>query len=128
MNILLDTHAFLWLINGDEKLSSNARQAIEKIDARRFISIASLWEMTIKSSIGKLTIPLPVDVFYKEYIVDNDISVLPITAKHLDIVHDLPFHHKDPFDRLIIAQALTENLTVVSCDTHFSSYKLDLLW
>ncbi len=128
MNILLDTHAFLWFINGDDKLSMSARQAIENERYKKYISTAGLWEITIKSSIGKLDIPLPIGKFYQEQILDNGFSLLQIEPSHIAQVHDLPFYHKDPFDRLMIAQVITENMTIISCDEHFQSYGVKTLW
>lgn len=128
MKIILDTHAFLWFINGDEKLSLAARTAIEKPVNQCVISIVSLWEMSIKSSIGKLEIPVSIQQFYEDYIIGNGISLLPIEPIHLDKLHQLPFHHKDPFDRLIIAQAQVENIMVISCDEYFPAYDIHCLW
>lgn len=103
MNILLDTHAFLWFINGDKKLSKNARELIEDSHNNRYLSMASLWEMTIKSSLGKLQIILPITELSQQHIVQNDIELLPIDVTYLDTLHNLPFYHGDPFDRTIIA-------------------------
>lgn len=128
MNILLDTHAFLWFINGDKKLSKNARELIEDSHNHRYLSMASLWEMTIKSSLGKLQIILPITELYQQHIVQNDIELLPIDVAYLDTLHNLPFHHGDPFDRTIIAQAIVENMPIISCDTAFNDYDVKCLW
>ncbi len=121
-------HAFLWFINGDDKLSGNARNTIEDMNNKRYLSMASLWEMTIKSSIGKLKIPMPINRFCVKYIWGNGIQLLDINPHHLNQVHDLPFYHKDPFDRLMIAQAMTEDMTIISCDEYFQYYDIQVLW
>lgn len=101
MKILLDTHAFLWFISGSPALSDYARRLIENFSNERLLSIASLWEMSIKASIGKLRISLPFTEFFTEHIVGNAIEILHISPEHLDNLRGLPFHHKDPFDRIV---------------------------
>lgn len=128
MNLLLDTHAFLWHINGDEKMSVYARQLIADSNNQCYLSFASLWEMSIKSSLGKLTIPLPIEQLYREYVLANHIKLLEFNVKHLQIIHDLPFHHNDPFDRIIIAQAMVEHMPIIGCDSAFKAYNIQCLW
>ncbi|MGK7881027.1 MAG: type II toxin-antitoxin system VapC family toxin [Crocosphaera sp.] len=128
MKLLLDTHIFLWFIDGSSKLSQNARTLIENQTNERFLSIASLWEIAIKVSIGKLKLQLSVSDLVTEQVYDNDIKLLAITPQHLDILKQLDFHHKDPFDRLIIAQAIADNLTILSVDSIFDNYPLKRLW
>lgn len=123
MRILLDTHTFLWFINGDPKLSGYARQHIENLENRRLLSTASLWEMAIKVSIGKLKLGLPFRELYTVHIKDNAVDVLEMTHEHLDILKTPPFHHKDPFDRLIIAQSIAENIPILSRDELFDDYE-----
>jgi len=120
MKLLIDTHAFLWFIAGNPKLSGSARKLIENIENERLLSIASMWEMSIKASIGKLRLDLAFPDIVKHHINENLIMLLPIKPEHLDIVRSLPFHHKYPFDRLIIAQSQSENMTVLSRDKMFS--------
>lgn len=122
MKLLLDTHTFLWFISGNPKLSAHSRQLIENIENERWVSIASLWEMSIKASIGKLKLNLTFPEIIRNHINDNAMTLLHIKPEHLEIVRSLPFHHKDPFDRLIIAQSQWENIPVLSCDEVFDDY------
>ncbi|MEA1969887.1 MAG: type II toxin-antitoxin system VapC family toxin [Thermodesulfobacteriota bacterium] len=129
MRLLLDTHTFLWFINGNPKLSGHARQLIENIENKRMLSIASLWEMSIKASIGKLRLNLTFPEMISGHIHNNAMTLLHIKPEHLDIVRSLPFHHKDPFDRLIIAQSLSENMSVLSRDEAFDDYEnMQRIW
>ena len=127
MKILLDTHALIWFTEGDAKLSFNAKTEILKDENQRFISIASLWEIVIKTSIGKLELNQSVNDI-KTVLDINNISLLGINFNHLTILLTLPQYHKDPFDRLIISQAIAENLTIISADKHFSSYPVPVIW
>ena len=128
MRLLLDTNSFLWFINGSDRLSVNAQDLIADLNNQLVLSSASLWEIAIKVSIGKLELLLPYNQLIPEQLEENDINVLPIELSHLTKVIGLPFHHRDPFDRLIIAQALTEDLPVVSSDAVFSQYVVKLIW
>lgn len=128
MKLLLDTHAFLWFIEGDVNLSSTARNLIEDLENQRFLSVASLWEISIKISIGKLELAITFVELVERQVYGNAIELLEIQPGHLDRLAQLPFHHKDPFDRLIIAQSLAEHLTVVTKDTVFSNYPVTILW
>jgi PIN domain nuclease of toxin-antitoxin system len=128
MKLLLDTHAFLWFISGDSRLSTHARELIEDASNERFLSVVSIWEMVIKSSIGKLVIPTPIEELVKEHVVGNDIQVLPIETPHFDALYSLPFHHKDPFDRMMIAQAICENMSILSTDGNFPHYPVQIDW
>lgn len=128
MRLLLDTHTFLWFISGNPKLSDHARQLIEDLSNERLLSIASLWEMSIKASIGKLRLDLPFARIATEHIADNGIELLHIAPEHLDGLRALPFHHKDPFDRLIIAQGQIENTPILSKDEVFREYGIQCLW
>lgn len=128
MRILLDTQAFLWFITDDPKLSAFARSLIESADNERLLSIASLWEIAIKMSLGKLDLEKPFEELFPHQLELNDIEVLAIEIAHLKKVAVMPFHHRDPFDRLIIAQSLVEQLPVVSIDTKFDDYGVEHLW
>jgi len=128
VKLLLDTHAFLWFINGDSNLSDGTRSYIENPDNERLLSIASLWEIAIKVSIGKLEIAFSFERMVKTQIHDNAITILPISASHLDTLAFLPFHHRDPFDRLIIAQSMIEKLTILSRDAAFDAYSIERKW
>ncbi len=127
MNNLLDTHAFIWFLNGDIGLSDHAKKCIEQQDANNFISIASLWEIAIKISLGKLELKTS---FAKiaEQIELNDFQVLPITFEDTLLISQLPFHQRDPFDRIIIAQSITNHLSIITRDKFFESYTANVIW
>lgn len=124
--VLLDTHAFLWWVNDDAKLTRAARRTIAR--AGCLISIASCWEMAIKASLGSLLLPEAVDRFVERHIAENGFALLEIALEHASAVADLPFHHRDPFDRLLVAQAQAEDLTIVSADPIFTKYGLKRVW
>jgi PIN domain nuclease of toxin-antitoxin system len=128
MRFLLDTHAFLWFVIGSPNLSAGARALIEDETGERFLSVASLWEMAIKLSTGKLILSAPFDVLIPQQLALNGIGLLGIEVGHASVVSTLPFHHRDPFDRLLVAQALVENMPVVSADTAFDMYAVKRLW
>ncbi|MGL5080104.1 MAG: type II toxin-antitoxin system VapC family toxin [Microcoleaceae cyanobacterium] len=128
MKLLLDTHIFIWLIDGNQNLSQTARQAIEDESNRLYLSIASLWEITIKTSLGKLELGIPLEQIATNFILPSGIEVLPIHLPHLFVLQTLPFHHRDPFDRLLISQAKSESLTLVSEDSLFEQYEVETLW
>jgi len=127
MKVLLDTHSFLWFLGGDAALSKQARTLIENPRNEKFISIASFWEIAIKNSLGKLTLDVPFAELKTESI-KNSFHILPITFEDTLQLNTLPFHHRDPFDRIIISQAMKNNLTLVSRDNNFSLYNVNLLW
>ena len=128
MNLLLDTHALLWFIRGDDRLGIDARALIEHPDHRRLVSTASPWEMAIKASIKKLRIPLPIERLASEHIVGNGMEVLGLSAAHFDELMGLPMHHRDPFDRLLIAQARVEGAVLLSRDENFTDYDVETKW
>ena len=128
MRYLLDTHSLIWFIEGDAKLSVRARQLIDDEANELFVSVASLWEMAIKFSIGKLNLGRPFAELFPEQLVDNSIEMLGVTVDHLWAVCELPFHHRDPFDRLLIAQAVVERLPIVSADVIFDRYGVRREW
>jgi PIN domain nuclease of toxin-antitoxin system len=124
--LLLDTHAFLWWVADDRRLSARARRAIGRETS--FLSLASCWEMAIKISLKKLIVPDPVDRFVREQLELNGIRLLPVTFEHALAVAGLPFHHRDPFDRLLAAQALDDELSLVSGDRVFEDYGVRRIW
>ncbi len=126
MQILLDTHILIWFAKGIDKLSPKAKTTIENLSNQRFVSIVSLWEIVIKSSLNKIELKQSFKEIYY-FLTNNDIELLPVSVAHLDILLTLPVYHKDPFDRLLIAQAITENLTLISADQHFNGYNINLL-
>ena len=125
--LLLDTNAFLYFINNDSALSETAKSLLES-EVDLLISAASLWEIAIKFSIGKLSLPDSFGNFIPLQILQNDIEILPVSLPHLERLSVLPFHHKDPFDRLIIAQSMVENLPIVSSDLAFDLYGIGRIW
>ena len=128
MKLLWDTHTFLWFINGSSSLSPTGRRFIEAPESSNYLSIASLWEIAIKLSIGKLTLDQPFDVLIPKQIAVNGIEVLPIKVEHLSVVATLTWHNKDPFDRLIVSQASVESMSLVSGDSAFDRYAVKRLW
>jgi len=127
MKILLDTHTFLWFLAGASELSKAARVHIENPDNEKYISIASFWEISIKNSLGKLTLDVPF-IELKTEAIKNNFQILPISFEDTLQLNFLPFHHRDPFDRIIISQAKENNLTLLSCDSNFRLYDINLLW
>ncbi|MEW6129911.1 MAG: type II toxin-antitoxin system VapC family toxin [Acidobacteriota bacterium] len=128
MKLLLDTHTFIWFIMGSSNLSAAARSLIEDLANEKFISTASLWEMAIKCSIGKLNLNTPFSWLIPSQITNNGFDFCPIEIAHLHTVATLPFHHRDPFDRMLIAQAIVENLPIISADITFDGYPIKRLW
>lgn len=128
MKVLLDTHAFLWLMIDDPRLSSTAKTTFLDINNEIYLSLASAWEMVIKASLKKLKLPLPA----KDYVLDrtqaHQIKLLDIAIDHIGVVETLPLHHRDPFDRLIIAQGISEKLRILSDDAMFNSYPIQRIW
>ena len=127
MDILHDTHAAIWFITDDEKLPSVSKSLIENDDNTCYVSIATLWEMGIKYSLGKLELKAELNRIF-ELFVESGLLILPITPEHILTNTALTFHHHDPFDRLIIAQAKREGLTVVTIDNLFQQYGLNIIW
>jgi PIN domain nuclease of toxin-antitoxin system len=127
MRYLLDTHALLWFLQDDPQLPKTVSSEITNIDNTCYVSIASLWEIAIKINLGKLSVKFPF-VTFASYLTDNDLEVLQIGFDHLIQVATLDLHHRDPFDRIIIAQGLVENLTIITKDQNFPSYTDRILW
>jgi len=128
MRPLLDTHSFLWFISGSPNLSRTARTLIEDAANQPFLSVASLWEMAIKLSLGKLSLGEPFEVLIPRQMELNGINLLGIEIEHTAVVARLPFHHRDPFDRLLVAQAVVERMPIVSADAAFDAYEVERLW
>lgn len=128
MRLLLDSHAFLWFCEGNGALSGTARAAIEDSANEKWVSHATAWEVAIKTSLGKLRLLVPYQDLFPGAVQANGFGVLPSDFRHYRELLNLPRHHGDPFDRLLIAQAQVEALTVVSCDPHFRPYGVALLW
>ncbi len=128
MRLLLDTHALLWFLLNDARLSGSARSLITDPENDMFVSPASYWEIAIKISLGKYTLGEDFTEFMENQIAENELTLLPITVKHTAVVATLPFHHRDPFDRLLIAQAMTENVPLLSADAVFDLYPVRRMW
>src|SRR4029079_1023097 len=126
MTLLLDTQAFLWRVTDDRRWAKRARTAVAATPC--VVSIASCWEMAIKASIGKLTVPLPVSRFMQEQLEINGLMLLPVALEAAAVVADLPFHHRDPFDRLLVAQAQQHGVAIVSADPVFTKYRVRRIW
>ncbi len=128
MPALLDTNAFLWFISGSDRLSGKARDYMADFDNELVLSAASLWEIAIKTSLGKLELLSPFDQLIPVQLQKNDIDVLPIELDHFSAIINLEFHHRDPFDRLIIAQGITEQIPVITSDAMFAKYPVEVIW
>jgi len=128
MKALLDTHSFLWFILDDSKLSESARSLIENPDNEVVVSPATYWEIAIKIRLGKYTLPATYQGFIESQILANDFQVLPIEPKHTALLTTMPFHHKDPFDRLLVAQAISEEIPLISIDEKLDPYGVRRLW
>jgi PIN domain nuclease of toxin-antitoxin system len=128
MRLLLDTHAILWFCAGSSRLSRHARQAIQSSRNECWVSHATAWEVAIKVALGKLTLATNYEELFGTVALANDWKFLePKIAHYAELLH-LPFHHRDPFDRLLVAQARCEQLTIVSGDAHFAQYDVPVLW
>jgi PIN domain nuclease of toxin-antitoxin system len=127
MRLLLDTHVFIWWADDPEKLSPAALAALEDEANELLLSVASVWEMQIKIQLGKLKLGLPLKELIKNQQETNNLTVSPVALPHVLALEALPFHHKDPFDRLLIAQSIEEDLTLVTADSQFSAYSVKLL-
>jgi len=127
MAYLIDTHTLLWHFNGDNQMSISAMEILKDNKQKKYTSIASVWEIAIKMSIGKLLLEFSFNEIEVK-LAGSNISLLDISVEHTKEIISLPLHHRDPFDRMIIAQSITENLTIISKDKNFSLYPIKLLW
>jgi len=127
MNVLLDIHSVLWFFEDDEKLSKSAIEVICNNENNKFVSIATIWETAIKYSIGKLKLDGGIDGFI-ESIDDNGFLLLEISPEHTKAVTQLPFIHRDPFDRMLIAQAIIEDMTIMTVDENVIKYEINSIW
>jgi PIN domain nuclease of toxin-antitoxin system len=124
MPVLLDTHAFLWWVDDDSRLSTKARRRIARQSSTPvYVSTASVWEMAIKASLGKLKLTRPIKRFFPEQMAANGFTELAIAFNHTAMVETLPLHHRDPFDRLLACQAIAERLELISRDSVFDAYQ-----
>lgn len=128
LDLLFDSHSFIWWADEPAKLSPDALVALGDENNRLFLSDASIWEMQIKVQLGKMRLKLPLPDLIESQKRDNDVGILHITTEHILELNNLPFHHRDPFDRLLIAQSIIENFTIVTLDPEFSAYPAKMLW
>ncbi len=128
MNLLLDTHTFLWFVDGDPELSTRARILIQDPNNEVSLSVASLWEIAIKASLGKLTLAAPYELLMPYVLTRTGFKLLGISLAHCITLGKLPMHHRDPFDRMIIAQGISEGLALLSKDTRFAQYPATVIW
>jgi PIN domain nuclease of toxin-antitoxin system len=129
VNFLLDTSTWIWSTSEPERLSKLARDLLGEREHHLFhLSAASAWEIAIKSSLGKLKLPAPAAEYVPATLIRQAIRSLPVTTSHAVAVEDLPFHHNDPFDRLLIAQAKLEGLIILTSDTDFRRYAVKVVW
>lgn len=128
MNLLLDSHAFLWFVGADARLSPAAQVLIADPANRKFVSIATCWEIAIKVGLGKLALGEPATTFLPRELAANHFDLLPIELRHATFVETLAPHHRDPFDRLLVAQALLEIIPIVSVDAALDPYGVQRLW
>jgi PIN domain nuclease of toxin-antitoxin system len=128
VKFIADTHAFIWFITDSEQLSPKAKTLLEASESDRVLSVASVWEMAIKTSLGKLSFNKPLEQFLPEQLSLNYFRVLDISVEHALRVAGLPLAHRDPFDRMIVAQALTESLPILSNDSALDAYGIQRLW
>jgi PIN domain nuclease of toxin-antitoxin system len=126
--LLLDTNAFLWLAIGSPRLSPRAIQVFEDPGSTVCVSVASLWELAIKVSLNKLELPQPLAAFVAEHVLGSQIEVSPILPAHVVVTGSLPLHHRDPFDRILVAQSLVESMPIVSADTALDAYGVVRIW
>jgi len=128
VRLLLDTQAFLFIVADDPRLTAAAKAAFLDPANEPLLSVASAWEIAIKNSVGKLDLPSAAARWIREQLAVNRIGLQPIELEHATRVAELPFHHRDPFDRLLVAQALCENLAVVTGDDAFEQYGVERVW
>ncbi len=128
MKFLLDTHTLLWIAEHNDRLSKNAAELFLNPKNEILLSVASIWEMTIKISIGKLELGMPLTTFVRRHVSGNGIKLLDIRPEHLFRIEELPLHHRDPFDRLLVAQCALDDLTIISIDSSFDRYDIERVW
>jgi PIN domain nuclease of toxin-antitoxin system len=128
VTLLLDTHVLLWFLKDDPQLSPAAKAAIEDPANRKLVSVASCWEIAIKAGLGKLKLGEPAGELLARELPANSFELLPISLDHATAVETLPSHHKDPFDRLLVTQAVAESLSLVSADSQLDAYGVPRVW
>lgn len=127
-SFLLDTHTFLWFVFDDPRISTKAVEHIEDQDNLMHLSVVSLWEIVIKSQLGKLELGISIDDFFQQNCVATDLELIDVQLPHLLAYDKLPLHHRDPFDRLLIAQAKVLEIPIISADRKLDFYEIDVIW
>ena len=128
MKYLIDTQTLLWIATDDPKLSQEAKRIYLDSGNEIFLSMASIWELAIKSSLGKITFEKTLEKFVDEQVKGNDIQILNIELLHVLRIEQLPFHHRDPFDRLLISQSIENNLPIIGTNSVFDKYEVERIW
>ncbi|HVT18668.1 MAG TPA: type II toxin-antitoxin system VapC family toxin [Thermoanaerobaculia bacterium] len=128
MRLLLDTHCWLWMRGEPERLSEANRQLVRSPETSLFLSAVAAWEIAIKFAAGKLRLPQPPSVYVTQRLAEDRLAALPILHSHALRAGELPLHHRDPFDRMLIAQAQIEGLTLLTADRHFAAYDVPIQW
>ncbi|NIA30811.1 MAG: PIN domain-containing protein [Actinobacteria bacterium] len=128
MNYLIDTHAFLWIVANDSKLSNKVKSLFLDSENLLHLSMASIWEMAVKISLKKLSVGEPLKDFLQMNLRGNDVEILNIKVAHIFLLENLPFYHRDPFDRMIISQSISENIPIISADKAFDFYPIKRIW
>lgn len=128
MKVLLDTHVFIWMLNETEKLSHKATQILRDPDNELILSVASIWEIQIKETLGKIKFQESIETIFEKLAAQTDLKILPIEANHIFELSKFPLHHKDPFDRILIAQSNYEGAHLMSSDKVFLSYPVKIMW
>jgi PIN domain nuclease of toxin-antitoxin system len=128
MKVLLDTHAFIWWDDEDFKLSSTAFAVCRDLSTTLLLSVVSVWEMQVKIQLGKLNFTVPLKKKIENQQQNNQLEILPLNLNHVFTLEQLPLHHRDPFDRLLIAQAVYENIPFISHDPEVSKYVVQVIW
>ena len=128
MKYLIDTHTLLWIVGNNPKLSKKAKEIYLNPKNEICLSLASIWELSIKVGLKKLDLNLPLKAFVDIHIIGNNIQILKIKLNHIYQLEKLPLHHRDPFDRLIISQAIEENIPLIGIDKVFDNYKIKRIW
>ncbi|MEH1870452.1 type II toxin-antitoxin system VapC family toxin [Nostoc sp.] len=128
MRLLLDTHTFIWYVTDNSRFSNQVVELINDENNEILLSIASLWEIAIKQNLGKLSFNQPFEIFITQQLNLNDFRLLDIKISHVTVVATLPLHHRDPFDRILIAQSVVENIPILSADKIFDAYPIRRVW
>ena len=128
MNLLIDSHALIWAVLDDPRLSQRARRVLRDRAGDFYVSIVSFWELSLKIALGKLRTMTSSIAYLRDECQEQGIRIIPLQVEHIIRAESLPLHHRDPFDRMLIAQALQENLTILTGDAEFTKYPVEVLW